>query len=203
MEGQEYLNQISAKSKPPKRAGSGLLSSKFFIVGAVGVAVLLVIIILGAVLGGKDSEKDLSIKFKLHLDNTASAIQTYQPSVRSSDLRSSSASLYGILTNTSRDLTNYLVEKYKFKDKDVDKKIVEAATLEKDGLESELFEAKINGILDRIFAHKMSYEITVLMSEENKLINTTKNETLKENLLTSYRSLENLYESFNDYSETK
>ena len=203
MEGQEYLNQISAKSKPAKKSGSGILSSKFFIVGIIGVALLLIVVILGVILGGKDGEKELSIKLKLHLTNTSEIIQTYQPNVRSSDLRSSSASLYGILTNIDRDLTNYLVEKYKFKEKNVDKKILEAATAAKDELDLELFEAKINGILDRIFAHKMAYEISVLISEENRVMGAVKNDDLKESLRTSVQSLENLYGKFNDFSETK
>lgn len=204
MEGQEYLNQISAMNRPVKKSGGGILTSRFFIVGAVGVIGLILIIILGAILsGGKGGEKNLSYALKLHLTNTASVIQTYQPNVKSSDLRSSSASLYSILTNTDRELTNYLTEKYNFKEKDVDGKLVEEATLEKDGLEAELFEAKINGILDRIYAHKMSYEVSVLMSEEAKLINSSKNDALKELLTTSYSSLENLLTKFSEFSETK
>ena len=70
-------------------------------------------------------------------------------------------------------------------------------------MESELFEAKINGILDRIYAHKMAYEVSMFLSEESDLMNLTKNEALKEALSSSYNSLENLYNSFNDFSETK
>lgn len=204
MEGQEYLNQISALNRPEKKSMKGIFSSKFFIVGMIGVVGLILIIIVGMILGsGKDGEKALSYKLKLHLGNTASVIQTYQPNVKSSDLRSTSASLYSILANTDRELTNYLTEKYNFKDSDIDKKIVEEATLEKDGLEAELFEAKINGILDRIYAHKMAYEISVLMSEEAKIINSSKSDVLKELLTTSYNSLENLSAKFSEFSETK
>lgn len=160
--------------------------------------------ILGAIINGsKGDEKELNYKLKLHIDNTAKVIQNYQPLVKSSVLRSSSASLSSILSNTSRELNDYLVEKYNFKDKDVDKKIVEAATAKKDELETELFEAKINGILDRIYAHKMTYEISSIMSEEAKLINSSKNAGLKDLLTTSYQSLDNLYRNFSEFSETK
>ena len=49
----------------------------------------------------------------------------------------------------------------------------------------------------------MAYEITLLLSEEKKLIEVSKNEALDEALTTSYKSLENLYPKFNEFSETK
>ena len=209
MDGQQYLNQISKASKPVKKVGgkkgiSNILSSKFFIIGAVAIGLLVIIIIIGAILGGnKDNTKTLSYDLKLHLDNTSEVIQEYQQNVKSSILRSNSASLSGVLANTSRDLTDYLVNKYKFKDKDISKKIVEEATLTKDELTNELFEAKINGILDRIYAHKMAYEISLLTAEEAKLIKASQDDALTELLTTSHESLSNLYDKFNDFSETK
>ena len=205
MEGQEYLNQISAATRPVKEPKTKkILTSKLFIFGMVALVLFILMAIVGAILGGdKDNEKILNYHLKLHLDNTAGVIQEYQTNIKSSDLRSSSSSLNSILTSTSQQLTNYLTEKYAFKDSSIDEKIVEQANLEKDGLESELFEAKINGILDRIYAHKMAYEISVLMSEETKIMDTTKNEALDAILETSYSSLKVLYDNFNSFSETK
>jgi len=122
MDGQEYLNQISAQTRPVKKSGMGkIFSSKLFVVGMIGILLFIVIMIIGAVLsGGKGGGKTAMYELKLHVDNTSEVIQKYQPNVKSSDLRSSSASLYSILSNTSRDLTNYLTEKYKFKEKDID-----------------------------------------------------------------------------------
>ena len=204
MDGKEYLNQISAMNRPEtKTKKSKLLSSKFFVVGLIGVIGLIVIIIFGAILGGnKGGEKNLSIKLLLHVNNTASVIQEYQPLVKSSGLRSSSASLYSVLSNTSRDVTNYLTNKYNYKEKEVSKDVVESASLAKDGLDADLFEAKINGVLDRIYAHKMAYEISLIMTEEAKIINVAGNTSLKESLTASYNSLNNLYDNFNDFSET-
>ena len=205
MEGQEYLNQISAATRPVKEPKTKkILTSKLFIFGMVALVLFILMAIVGAILGGdKDNEKILNYHLKLHLDNTAGVIQEYQTNIKSSDLRSSSSSLNSILTSTSQQLTTYLTEKYAFKDSSIDEKIVEQANLEKDGLESELFEAKINGILDRIYAHKMAYEISVLMSEETKIMDTTKNEALDAILETSYSSLKVLYDNFNSFSETK
>lgn len=208
MDGQQYLDQISNANAPKKAKPAnkrGILHNKFFIVGAIGVGVLLVIVILGAILsGGKDSEKSLSSKLFLHLDGTAAAIQEYQNYVRSSNLRSNSASLYGVLSDTSNGLGEYMLEKYNIKKvKDTDKKLQEKAEKTKEALTNELFEAKINGILDRTFAHKMAYEISIIKAEETELSNKTNSEALKEVLNKSYESLTNLYDKFNDFSETK
>jgi len=129
-------------------------------------------------------------------------IQEYQPNVKSSELRSYSASLYSILSNTDNGLTEYLDQRYNIKDKDIKSNIVEEATLEKDGLTADLFEAKINGVLDRIYAHKMAYEISLITAEEASLVKITKNEDYKAILTDSYNSLTTLYEKFNNFSET-
>ena len=163
---------------------------------------LIVIIIIGAILSGnKGGAKNLSYELKLHIDNTLEEIQKYQSDIKSSELRSSSASLSGVLSTTSNELTSFLEEKYDFKEKDIREDIVEEANLAKDALDNDLFEAKINGILDRIYAHKMAYEITIIANEEAKLINATSDFTLQELLTKSYESLDNLYDKFNNFSE--
>ena len=203
MEGQDYLNQISAKAQPVKQTkGGGILHSKFFLVGMIGLIVLILIIVLGAILGGnKGSEKTLSIKLELHLSATSDVVKTYQPDVKSSQLRSNSASLKTILLDTDKALKDYLTEKYDYKTSNADKKLVEKATAEKETLDKTLFEAKINGELDRVFAQKMAYEITIILNEEAKILRATKNSTLQEIINQSYNSLKILYDKFNDFSE--
>ena len=212
MDGQEYLDQISRKNKPVKKSGgaSSIFSSKFFIVGMIGVVGVVLMMILGMLVGGeKGGEKNTCIELKLHLENTSELIKEYQNNVRSSNLRSISASLYGLLSNTEREVTTYLVEKYKFKDnknnyeKTVSKKILNAANSAKEELNTELFSAKINGILDRIYAHKMAYEISLIQAEMVAIDKASSDNNLKEILGSPYESLGNLYDLFNNYSEAK
>lgn len=203
MEGQEYLNQISAENRPAKKTRVGDFALKILKVILIGVVGLIIVLIINSIITGvRSSEKELNFKLQLHIDNTAKVISDYQPDVKSSNLRSSSASLYSVLSNTSRELTNYLNERYE-KNKNASKDLKEEAETAKDELEVELFEAKINGNLDRIYAHKMAYEISLIMNEETKLIKTTGNDTLKGILEASYGSLENLYNNFNNFSEAK
>jgi len=202
MDSQSYLNEISSKVRPAKKSKLDFLKNKFVLVGIICVAGLILMAIVGAMLGGgKSGIKEQSIALKLRLDSTTEIISSYKSHVKSSALRSDSASLDGILSNTNRDLTNYLTDKYKFKK--ADKKDQEKEDSHKEALNEELFEARINGILDRIYAHKMAYEVSLIMSMESKLYDAAKDDTLKEILNTSYDSLTVIYEKFENYSEAK
>ncbi len=202
MDGQDYLNQISQSNRPVAKKENKLFSSKLFIFGIGALVLLIITIILGAILSGnKGGEKNLSISLLLHLDNTSDLIEEYQPNVKSSNLRSSSASLYSVLTNTSSSLSAFLEEKYEFNTKDIEENVTEAAELDKEELETELFNAKINGLLDRTYAHKMTYEIAIFLAEESKLLNSTSDASLKSIIETSHDSLENLYDAFDNFSE--
>lgn len=206
MDNQEYLNQISAQVAPKTNKGgmSGLLHSKFVLVGIIGIVGLILLAIVGAVLNsGKSNEKSTVLTLRLHVNSTVDVIDEYQKHVKSSILRSSSASLKTILSATDTDLKNYISEKYTGKSDKSEKKIEETAAKEKEELLNELFNAKINGLLDRTYAHQMAYQITNIMNEETSLYNSTKNDALKEILSHSFDSLENLYSEFNDFSETK
>jgi len=204
MNDKEYLNQISSSVRPEKKPKMSFMSSPIFKALAIGVIAFVMIVVLGSILGGNKGDLENStIALKLHLDNTSEIVSKYQKSIKSSDLRSSSASVYSVLTNTSREVTDYLTAKYSYKSGSGDKKIIEEATLNKDGLDTDLADAKINGTLDRIFALKMKYEISLLMAEETNIYNTTGDTTLKNIMNSSYNSLETLYNKLNDFSETK
>lgn len=202
MDSQSYLNEISSVTRPAKSSKPDFLQNKFVLVGIIGVIGIILMAVVGMVLGGgRAGNKEQSIELKLRLDSTSKVISDYQKSVKSSDLRSSSASLDGVVTNTNRDLTAYITEVYNFETPDQNTQATEDERQE--ALEAELFEAKINGILDRIYAHKMAYEISIIMSMESKLYDSVSNEDLKGIIKTSYDSLKILQDKFSGFSEAK
>ncbi len=206
MDGQEYLNQIASTVRPVKQSGNkaGFLKSPLVKVAGIGLALLIVIMIVGMALGGSGGGiKEKTTRLLLHINATTEVISEYQPLLKSSSLRSSSASLSSVLSNTSRDLAEYMVAKYDYKENSVEKALTEEATLHKDEIENDLFNAKINGNLDRIYAHKMAYEISLISASESEIYNDSSDESLRNVLNTSYQSLENLYSLFDDFSETK
>ena len=205
MDKQEYLNEISASTRPAAPSNTHkFLSSKFLWVGIIGVLLLIIIIVIGSLLSGSNtSTKDRVSSLILHLDNTTEVIKEYQPYVKSSDLRSYSASLSGILSNTSSSLTTYATNKYNFKPKEVNKSIVEEETSYKDALISDLFNAKITGSLDQVYAQKLAIDISLIQSRETQLIKSSSLSDLQDDLRSSYDSLTNLYDKFNNFSESK
>ena len=202
MDGQDYLNQISASVRPEKKSKMSFMNSTIFKVIAGAVVAFIVIVIVGAIIsGGKAGARDQAISLKLNIDSTLSVISKFQPSVKSSDLRSSSASLYSVLSNTNRELTSFITEQYDYNAKNDDKKFADDVDLERDGLESALFEAKINGVLDQVYANKMAYVISLISTKETSLYNATSNKELQSLLTTSYSSLKNLYDKFSDFQK--
>ena len=124
--------------------------------------------------------------------------------MKSSDLRSDSASLNNVLSATNRDLEAFFEETYNNSnpEKVLGESKMNELELARDDLLSELFNAKINGTLDIIYARKLTYEISLLMSEEEQVYDNAKDETLLNTLSTSYNSLKNLYDKINGFSET-
>lgn len=205
MESQDYLNQISVKpaSNAPESGLDKILKSKYTWIIGGGVLLFILIAIIGAIIGsGSVSLENELIKLQLRIDSTSEVISEYQPKVRSSALRSSSASLSTVLANTSSKLTSYLAEKYDYKKNNKDnKKITEQIKTEQDGLLNELFEAKITGVLDRTYAQKMAFEVSKILTEESNINKKNRDDELQGIINESYGSLENLYDNLNGFSE--
>lgn len=207
MDSQDYLDQISASSRPINQGFGGklmkFLTSKYAMWGGIALGALVVILIFGSILGSgkKVSVADKCLTLKSRLDGTLEVISEYQTYVKSSSLRSLSASLQGVFTNTASQLGNYITAVYGPGEND--EAILEEAELNKIDLTDELFEAKINGYLDRIYAHKMALEIYSVMSDEADITKSSSEAELNSILSSSYDSLNNLYDKFNDFSETK
>lgn len=206
MDSQDYLDQISRSARPVKASKGGIgdfLSSKWFKWGLVAVVLLIAMAIFGALMGNKVTPEEQCTDLKLHIDGTVEAIDEYQQYVKSSLLRSLSASLKGVFTNTSSQLSSYMANAFGWEDKNVKEAVREEANLARDELMNELFEAKINGLLDRVYAHKMTLEIYSVMNDEAGISNGASDAELQSLLKNSYDSLNNLYTQFNDFSETK
>ena len=205
MNDQEYLNQISSSVRPVKAPKqSGIMSSPIFKVALIGIVCFVVIAVLGAIVSGTRPNLESQVTaLVLHLDNTSSVISNYQGDVKSSSLRSSLASLNAVFSTTSKEVTSYLSDNYGYRSGAASASLIAEADAEKDELESDLFNAKISGTLDRIFAHKMAYEITMVHSEEQAIYRVTSDAALSHALESSMNSLSNLYDNFNNFSETK
>ena len=203
MDSEAYLNRISASNRKVKDTGN--IFSKLWVRILIAVtAVVLLVIIFSSLLAPSEGIKEKLSSLKLHTSNVSKIIADYKPRIKSSSLRSSATSLNGILINTDASLGNYIAEKYKTKDdKDFSSKIKEKEEGLKKTLYEDLFDARINGFLDRTFASKMAYEITVITTREKEILKIAKGSELKNILESSLNSLDTLYNSFNNYSDAR
>lgn len=202
MDNQAYLDKISAKNRPVK--SGGFLKSPIFkplLIGAIAVVIFLVMLIAKS--GNNNTLENRVAALQLHVDNLSTTMNTYQPSVKSSILRSNSATLKSVLSSTSSTLSNLASSLKKGKESSLDKNTKAKETALAKELEDDLFNAKINGLLDRTYARKMAYEISIITAREADIIKSVKNEDTKAALESSRSSLLTIYDSFNNFSEAK
>lgn len=202
MDNQAYLDQISPIEKKTILSGD-LFKSKVMKLIIGGVVAVIAIIIFGTIINSGESEETKCIKLQLHTQNLSTIVKDFQPSLKSSKLRSNSTSLDAILKNISVTNENYLKEKYDFKKSSISEKIEEQEQNLYAELNNDLFTAQINGYLDRTYARKMSYESALLRSYIENISVKNKTEEYKAELESFIKSLDLLEETFDSFSETK
>lgn len=196
MDNISYLNQISASAQPKK--SSSLFSDKkirIFLIVAAGIFIACILFaIINSIL---NRETDYLPRLDLRTKNLSSVITTYNRQVKSSSLRAGGASLSSILDNLSSTISPRL---------DPEKEISEKITTEESeilsNMSTSLANAKINGLLDRAYAREITYGITILLSLEAEVLESSKDEYLKASLSSSMESLNNVLPAFSDFSDT-
>ncbi len=203
MDNQAYLDQISPKKQNFFKSKNDLLSSTpvKIIIGSVIATIL--IMFLSVFLNSGEGEKTKCYRLKLHTDNLSSAIDEFQPALKSSTLRGNSTSFRSILSNIAILNDAYLKEKYDFRNKDIPEKMSKVETAVYDELYNDLFYAKINSFLDRTYARKMSYECSLMIAYISEVLTKAKTSDFTEELERLIQSLEMLAETFDSFSETK
>lgn len=187
----EYLNQISQETRPTSAKKSNSLSL-IIKIAVGGVAAFLFIMCVGLVLNaGKSSPTDLTKQLYVRTANLNTTLTTYNKSLKSSQLRAIGTSLNGVLTGASASLSNYLLPEGGEKgDLNPPEKLLTAETTTDEELNTSLNNAKLNGILDRVYANQIQLQVSLLISFIAQLEPRTKDEALLD-IITQYQS--NLY----------
>jgi len=187
----EYLNQISQETRPTSAKKSNSLSL-IIKIAVGGIAAFLFIMCVGLVLNaGKSSPTDLTKQLYVRTANLNTTLTTYNKSLKSSQLRAIGTSLNGVLTGASASLSNYLLPEGGEKgDLNPPEKLLTAETTTDEELNTTLNNAKLNGILDRVYANQIQLQVSLLISFIAQLEPRTKDEALLD-IITQYQS--NLY----------
>ena len=198
----EYLNQISTKAN--QSAKTGLFDKKMKIVlGILGGVILLVVVLMSVVGNSSNSESTVSSELsRLYTRATElnKTITNYNRSVSHSALRSNGAQLSTLLTEVIANSSTYLSKNLGIEPKKLTITGKDAANIKK--LNSDLEKARLNGLLDRTYAHEMEYQIDYLLIIEESIQKKTSESYLKAFIESSTNSLNLLKESFHNYSES-
>ena len=208
MDNKAYLEQIASETRVSKPKASGFLGKlglsplmKKLLIGGVVLAFL--IIIIGSIAGGKDknTDRDLVDKLSLRTTNLISVIERNNRYIKSSSLRSLSNSWKAVLSQVNYATNTSLAEDFEAKNSKPQK---EQTTLDEDAwkleLEETLEKARLNGLLDRVTSREYAYQIGMLISLENDIINKSKKENLTSALKNSIPNLDQLYDQFDNFA---
>lgn len=210
MNNKEYLDKIASENRPLTPRAPGFFGSKLNlsmtqlkIIGAVVIVITLFLFIaMIASSGDKNSERDYVDQAYLRTKDLSEVIDNTRTQIRSSKLRSLAMSLKSILSETNYNLSSSLANDFGVKS--VDKPAKQATATEEDTVISELSDAleaaRLNAVLDRVFAREFTYQISLLISIETDIINRTKKEPLKSSLETSRANLDAMHEEFDKFT---
>ncbi len=202
-----YLNQISksarAKSVPAPKSKNPLAKFSIGKIALIGVVCFFLLMALGGLLGSINGKpKELSKQLYVRTTNLSTTLTTYNPSVKSSRLRSISVSLIAILNHTSSQLSSYISGDEKHKEEDLlpKTKVLDSETAMSEELNLSLNRAKLNGILDRTYENQLTLQVSLLLSLTSQLLARTKDETLISILTPFYSSLETIHNNLESYT---
>lgn len=205
MDNLEYLQQIAKANRPlppaqPVKSQTSTLIK--IIVG--GIVAFIAVVILGIALGNMGAKTgDLAKQIYVRANNLNTTVTTYNKSLKSSRLRSISTSLSGTLINTTGQLSTYLGS-LKEGDKNAlipSESVLNSETELTNALNTSLNNAKLNGILDRTYAHQISLQVSLLLSLEAQLIARQPDQPLLSIIEQSYSSLSTIQTSLEEYSD--
>lgn len=210
MNNKDYLEQISSENRPLTKKAPGFFGNKLNlsmkqlkIIGIVAAAIIVVLFIgLIATSGNKSSERDYIDKAYLRTKDLSKVIDENRTKIRSSELRSMAMSLKSVLLEANYALSATLTNDFQVKS--VEKPEKESTATEEAAIIGELNDsleaARLNGILDRVFAREFTYQISLLISLETDVINHSKKDLLKSSMTSSRSNLETLHEQFDNFA---
>ena len=210
MNNKDYLNQIASETRPLTAKAPGFFGNtlnlsmkQLKIFGIIAIAITIILFIaMAASSGDKNSERDYVDEAYLRTKDLSAVIDEYRTKIRSSELRSMAMSLKSLLTEANYNLSTSLTDD--FGAKSVEKPAKASTSTNEDAIIGELKDslesARLNAILDRVFAREFTYQISLLISLETTIINRTKKEPLKSSLTTSRTNLQAMHEQFDNFA---
>ena len=190
----DYLNKIAPQAPKSKLP---FTKKQIIIVGALGIAVMIVVILMIAVGSGGSKKYEQQLAARLIGTETVASDSTSK--IKSSSLRALNSNLKIYLTNTNRDIAVPLAKDSIDVNK-LDKTLL--ATESDTDANARLEDARLNGVYDRTYAREMAYRLATIVSLMKKIQGSTSNKTLQTFLVSALTNLEPTQKQFSDFNET-
>ena len=199
----DYLNQISSNSKPQAPTNDSLLDNKIFRIVAISAAALTIVFLLLSIFRniGNQSRSRLE-QLYLRTDSLTSATTEYNSSLKSPELRSAAVSFAATLKSLSANLAD-IYKDNNISNKNSSTKNTNLETENSESMTTTLESGRLNGILDRTYAHEMSYQISTFITIIENAKNITKDSDVIETLNNAQASLRQLHSVFDNFSDAQ
>lgn len=210
MDNMAYLQQISGvnnslNSKAKKKGPLSKILNVWVFVGiGLFIALIVGVSVLVATLNKVDTkDQDLMTQSfwmaNYLIDDTFTG---YTDLVKDSGIRNMSASLKSVLSEIKLGYKTIMEEEYGINVENLSKEedpIVVGEGEHNDELNTKLENARLNGILDRVYLREITMEIAYLRSYQSEIVERTSNENVKAFALKAEGNLKDLYDQFYDY----
>ncbi len=187
----DYLNQIAPQA--PKK--SMLSRTQFIIIAVVSALVLLTVILVIATASGGSIEPAKQLAARLQ--GTQKIVESAQPKLKSTQLRTLNGSLASYLATINSDIAAPLLKDGVTVAK-LDKKLLarESGT----DITNRLEDARLNAKYDRIYAIEISTQLEKIMGSMRQVYDSTTNKSFKLYLGGAITNLEPTQKQFSEFN---
>ncbi|MBB1563168.1 hypothetical protein HG436_002070 [Candidatus Saccharibacteria bacterium] len=186
----DYLNRIA-----PLEERTVNRFAVFGLIGAVLTAVVVIFIVITSSQGPNSNEMLLPISQRVDTLGTVAKAETTK--LVQIEIAEANASLSSTLTSMKAQLETIMKsKKIKTANSASEKKYLES-------IEKKLNDAHQKGILDRTYTTQMTYELSLLKTQINKLKRATKNKDITEFCDTSIKNINTILAAYDKFSASK
>lgn len=203
MDNYEYLKHISKSNRPDPSVKKSSASMGLIIKILVGGILATILLIgLGLLINGNSTTSSDTVKqLYTRMENVSKLVNDYNKSLKSSQLRAINYSLSGTLTGTIPQLGNYLKESSSNSNSIAPpSNLATTETTLYESTNAKLADAKLNGMLDRIYTAQIHMQISLLMNLTSEVLKRNSSTDLHTILDNFYSNLKVIEETLNNYS---